>query len=259
MKRFFVFLVLTVFVAVFCPAALAQNAGYDLFQTGSGTSVDLSSLGVGVVNLQGQSIQSNAGNTDTIIHRTQNVPTGGGQVTVNVYALFMKSTSPVTYQGQSADVYVTINNTGGNVSTSTLPQPDTLNPSTGTLNVSTGGTFDSSITVNADLIFVKAGSPVGNSGNWIFHGAANATTLSSSGSSWSTTAPSGYPAPSGLPSGGFYPISVGGGGHSTPTHVHAVVPARCGAGAPTKSSPAYQRALAAGDRQAILMCVVLTE
>ena len=155
----------------------AQSSGYDLFQTGSGTSVDLSSLGLGVVKLQGVAIQGSSGNTDTIIHRTQDVPSGGGTVSVNVYALFMKSTSPVTFQGQSADVYVTINNTGGGVSTSTLPQPDSLSASTGSVTVRTDGTFDSNITVNADLIFVKAGTSVGDSANWIGHQAASSTTL----------------------------------------------------------------------------------
>ena len=229
MKHLFRFLALFVLLSLCSLPMTAQSAGYDLFQTGSGTSVDLSSLGLGVVPLQGVAIQGTTGNTDTIIHRTQAVPTGGGTVSVNVYALFMKSTSSVTFQGQSADVYVTINNTAGGVSTSTLPQPDSLSASTGSVTVRTDGTFDSSITVNADLIFVKAGTSVGNSGNWIGHQAASSTTLSSTNSSWSSSAPAGYPSSSSLPSGGFYPINIGGG-HSTPSHVHAVVPATCGGG-----------------------------
>ncbi|HEY6968099.1 MAG TPA: hypothetical protein VJA94_02755 [Candidatus Angelobacter sp.] len=229
MKRLFPYFALLTLLSICSIPVMGQSAGYDLFQTGSGTSVDLSSLGLGVVNLQGVAIQGSSGNTDTIIHRTQNVPSGGGTVSVNVYALFMKSTSSVTFQGQSADVYVTINNTGGGVSTSTLPQPDSLSASTGSVTVRTDGTFDSNITVNADLIFVKAGTSVGNSGNWIGHQAASSTTLSSTNSSWSSSPPSGYPAPGSLPSGGFYPINIGGG-HSTPSHVHAVVPARCSSG-----------------------------
>src|SRR5215470_11385638 len=229
MKHLFHCLVLIGLLSLCSLPVAAQSAGYDLFQTGSGTSVDLSSLGLGVVNLQGQAIQGSSGNTDTIIHRTQDVPSGGGTVSVSVYALFMKSTSPVTFQGQSADVYVTINNTGGGVSTSTLPQPDSLSASTGSVTVRTDGTFDSSITVNADLIFVRAGTSVGNSANYVGHQAASSTTLSSTNSSWSSSPPSGYPAPGSLPSGGFYPINIGGG-HSTPSHLHAVVPARCGGG-----------------------------
>jgi hypothetical protein len=208
--------------------ALAQSAGYDLFQTGSGTSVTIPNIGT--VNLQGVPIQGTTGNTDTIIHRTQNVPSGGGKVNVNVYALFMKSTASVNYKGSSADVYVTINDSAGTISTSVLPQPDSLTASTGTINVSTGGTFDSNITVNADLIFVKAGTSVTNSANYLGHQAASSTTLTSTNSAWSSTAPAGYPSSSSFPSGGFYPTSVGGGGHSTPSHVHAIVPASCGSG-----------------------------
>jgi hypothetical protein len=207
--------------------ASAQSAGYDLFQTGSGTSVDLSSAGVGVVQLQGVPIQSSTGNSDTIIHRTQNVPTGGGTVPINVNALFMKSTSSVTFKSQPADVYVTINNSGGAISTSVLPQPDSLSPSSGTLTVRTDGTFDSNLSVNADIIFVKAGTSITNSSNYLGHQPAAATTLTSTNSTWSTSAPTGYPSSTSYPSGGFFPVSVGGGGHSTPSHVHSVVPAKC--------------------------------
>src|SRR5262249_41358473 len=145
-----------------------------------------------------------------------------GTVKTNVYALFMKSTSSVNFGGQPADVYVTINNTGGAVSTSVLPQPDSLSPSTGSVTVRTDGTFDSSLTVNADIIFVKAGTSVGNPANVISSQAGNPITLTSTNSSWSATPPSGYPG--GLPSGGFYPKPV----HSPGPHAHIVVPASCG-------------------------------
>lgn len=205
---------------VFATSAAFAQGGYDLLQTGSGASIDLSSLGLGVVSLQGVPIQSSTGTTDTIVHRTQNIPSGGGTVSANVTAVFMKSISPVTYQGQSADVYVTINNSGGTISTSTLPQPDSLSASTGSLTFRTDGTFDSSLTVNADVIFVKAGTSVTNSGNYIGHQAASAITLTSTNSSWSTTPPAGYPSSSTFPSGGVYP---------SPVHTgrHPVVPSTC--------------------------------
>src|ERR1051326_2881258 len=64
---------------VLSPLSLsAQSAGYDLLQTGSGAYVDLSNLGLGRVNLQGQSVDSSLGNTDTIMHRTQDVTGGHG-------------------------------------------------------------------------------------------------------------------------------------------------------------------------------------
>ena len=253
MKRLFVVLALGAMAVLSAPAALGQNAGYDLLQTGSGTTLDLGTLGT--VTLQGVALESDLGNTDTIVQRTQNGP---GQVNVSVYALFMKSTSPITYSGQSADVYVTINNSGGKISTNTLPQPDSLTASGGSVTIYSGGTFDSNLTVYADLIFVKAGTSVGTQSNWLGHQTANSVNLTSTGSSWSSTAPSGSPSNSNYPSGGFYATSVGGtggGGHSAPGHAHIVAPARCGPGAPLRSSPAVQRALAAGDRQALLMCV----
>lgn len=234
--------------------AVAQSAGYDLFQTGTGTSVTLPNIGV--VPLQGVPIQGSTGNTDTIIHRTQSVPSGGGAVNVNVFALFMKSTSPVNFNGSSADVYVTLNNSGGMISTGVLPQPDSLSASTGTVNVHTDGTFDSSLTVNADIIFVKAGTSVTNPANYLGHQPGPSTTLTSTASTWSSTPPSGYPSSSSYPSGGFYPISVGGGGHSTPSHVHAVIPARCSSGTSPSSSPGTTSPTG---QAAIAVCVVAVQ
>lgn len=203
-------------------SAVAQNAGFDLFQTGSGTTADLGSP-IGTVNLQGIPIQGTLGNTDTIVQRTQNGP---GQVPATVYALSMKSTNPITFNGQSADVYVTINNSGGAIPTTALPQPDTLSPSTGTVTISVGGTFNSSIAVNADVILVKAGTSIGNPSNILGHQPAPMVSLTSTNSSWSASAPSGYPSNSNFPSGGFFVTSINGG-HVTPTHAHVIIPASC--------------------------------
>jgi hypothetical protein len=205
---------------VFSAAAAAQNAGYDLLQTGNGAQIDLTSAGLGQVPLQGVPIQGTTGNTDTIMHRTQNIPSGGGTTPVNVNALFMKSQNPVTFQGQQVDVYVTVNNSGGTISTSVLPQPDALSPSTGSVTARSDGTFDSNITVNADVIFVKAGTSVTNSANYVGHQPASAISLTSSNSTWSASAPSGYPSSTTYPSGGFYPRPV----HNGP---HPVIPASC--------------------------------
>jgi len=226
------FLVISFAMLLFAMPLSAQSAGYDLLQTGSGASVDLSSVGLGTVPLQGVPIQSSTGSTDTIMHRTQDV-IGGGTTPVNVTALFMKSTSSKTFQGQQVDVYVTLNNSAGAISTSVLPQPDSLSASTGTATFRTDGTFDSSITVNADVIFVRAGTSVTNSANYVGHQPASSITLTSSGSSWSSTPPAGYPSSSTFPSGGIYPRPV----HNGP---HPVVPSTCntgtGATSPTTSS-----------------------
>lgn len=199
--------------------ASAQTAGYDLLQTGNGASVDLKSFGLGTVPLQGVPIQASTGNTDTIMHRTADGP---GSVPVNVYALSMKNSGPVTFSGVPADVYITINNSGGNISTATLPQPDSLTPSTGTVTISKD-TFDSKITVNADVIIVKAGS--GPNGSVLKHGPADAITLTSTASPWSSTPPAGYPSDPKLPSGGFYP-------HPVHTGPHPVIPGSCNTATP---------------------------
>src|SRR5581483_2630957 len=160
--------VMALLVICFVPASAQISAGYDLFQTGSGASVDLTSIGLGKVSLQSFPIQSSLGNTDTIMHRTKDIPATGGSSPVEVTALFMKSANSVTYSGQSVDVYVTLNNSAGAIPTTTLPQPDATS-SSGSVTVRSDNTFDSSITVNADVILVKAGTSVTNSANYVAH------------------------------------------------------------------------------------------
>jgi hypothetical protein len=216
LKKLFTLFVVSAAVLLLSALPLtAQTAGYDLLQTGSGAKVVIAE---GTINLQGQQIDGTLGNTDTIMHRTQDT-VGGGTTPVEVTALFMKSTSPFTHNGQLVDLYATINNSAGKISTSALPQPDTTS-SSGTVTVYSGGTFDSNINITADLIYVKQGLSVTNSANWVDHKAATAINLTSTGSSWSSTPPSGYPSSSSFPSGGFYPKPV----HTGP---HPVVPASC--------------------------------
>jgi len=208
-------------------ASAQIDPGYDLFQTGSGASVDLSSQGFGVVPLAGVPIQGSTGNTDTMVHRTDQIPAAGGTSQTNVYALLFKSTQTVTVNGQTADVWVTINNSGGAIPQSVVPQPDSLSGSTGSVTVRSDGTFDSSLTVNADLIFVAAGGNPANSADVLASQAAPAISLGSSNSTWSSTPPSGYPAPSAYRSGGFHPIHVQ---HRGP---HPVIPSSCSTGTAT--------------------------
>ena len=232
--------------------ASAQTAGYDLLQTGSGASIDLTSVGLGNVPLNGVPIQGGTGNTDTIMHRTQDVPSGGGTVPLEVTALFMKSASSVTFNGQQVDVYVTINNSAGKISTSVLPQPDSLSGSTGTMTIRTDGTFDSSFNVNADVIFVKAGTSVTNSANYVGHQAAKTISLSSTNSTYTTTPPAGYPSSTTFPSGGIYPRPV----HNGP---HPVVPSKCNSGiqptSPQSSASATIGKGPTGSAVAIAQCI----
>jgi hypothetical protein len=164
----------------------------------------------------------------------------------------MKSTSSVTFNGQPVDVYVTINNSGGKVSTSVLPQPDSLSGSTGTMTVRTDGTFDSSFNVNADVIFVKAGTSVTNSANYVGHQAAKTISLSSTNSTYTTTPPSGYPNSATFPSGGIYPRPV----HNGP---HPVVPSKCSSGVqptnPQSPAAATMSTGPTGSAVAIAQCI----
>jgi len=244
--------VFTLLLACSLPAS-AQSAGYDLLQTGSGASIDLSSAGLGVVKLQGAPIQASLGSTDTIMHRTQDTQ-GGGTTPVEVTALFMKSVNSVNFQGRSTDIYVTINNSGGVISTSVLPQPDATS-SSGTVTVRDDGTFDSKITVNADVLFVPAGS---SAANYYASKAAAPISLSSTNSTWSSTPPAGYPSSPSFPPGGFFPKPV----HNGP---HPVIPSTCNVRAipaqpvdPASSATSAKSATAAVESQnliAIAKCV----
>lgn len=219
------------------PLAPAQQAGFDLFQTATSTAVDLHKLGLGLVYLKGVPIEKSLGNTDTIMHRTKDVPAGGGDVPVEVFALFMKSRTPVNFKPpgasgkpQRADVYVTINNSGGKIPTSVLTQPDALKPSDGTLAVRKNHTFTSKITVNADLLFVRAGGSPAKAGDILHHQPADSILLTSSLSQWSSTPPHGYPMTQEFPAGKFYP---------KPKHKnkgHPVTPSTC-TGGPTRIGP----------------------
>lgn len=228
MKRFLLFLAIGALVALIAPAAaMAQCNGYDQFQTGSGTSFDLGS-GIGVVSFQGVSINSSQyGNADTIIKRS---PSGtSGVCNLSVFAMYLKSTSAVTLpDGSKADVYATINNTGGSGGP---PQPDSLTASSGTMTItptsSSGGTFDSSLTVNADLIFVKPGTSPTSSSNYVIPPKpAPGKTLVAVKIQYSTTPPPGYPGC--LPADVIYVYQIGGVGH--PHSVVAATTTACGGG-----------------------------
>jgi len=199
-----------VFALVVCFSslpALSQIAqpGYDLFQTGSGASVNLGTLVTpSTVDLVGIPIQpSVTGTADTIMYRPNPVPSSCATtppctIEVTLYALFMVSSSPVTYNGQSADVYITVNASGGNITAAMLPQCDTLSSASGgslTLtpnSAGTSGTFNSSITVNADVIIMTHGATL-SCMTKLTSGPAPPITLTTTNSSFSTTPPTGSP------------------------------------------------------------------
>lgn len=187
--------------------------GYDLLQTISGTQDDLSSLGLGTVSFSGVPLPGAvAGTADTVVCRITQlpnpIPAGGATLNIQVVALLLSGNT--TYQGQNVTVYATINQTQNAtgayaIPLSQLPVPDQsqLQASTGTMTVASNGTFNTnSLSIQADLIVVPQGQPV--TATSIFTAPMPADTISSSGSTWTTTPPSGYPNSSTFPAGGFY-------------------------------------------------------
>jgi len=209
--------------------ASAQGPGYDLFHTGSGTMLHLPNIGP--VALQGVPIESDTGNADTITQRLQSVPPGGGKVPASLTALFLKSTSPVTVNGQSADVYVTVNNSQGLIPTSVLPQPDSLPASNGSVTVNPNGTFICIIIVIPDIIFVRPGTSVTNPQNWLSHQPGQAVTVSSDTSTWSVNPQAGYPQPTRFPSGGFFINQINE--IQNPPNIHIIIVATLSPAQPT--------------------------
>jgi hypothetical protein len=213
-----------------CPiAASAQKSGYDLLQTGPGAVIDLSKVpGFSPVKipLKGVPICVCTGATDTIMHRTKDVPAGGGAVPLSVVALFLKNSGAVTFNGKPVDVYITVNRSNGVIGQNVLPQPDPLPESTGTVTVNTNGTFSSSIHVFPDVIVVPAGAAVTNPANHLSHKPGPDVNLTSSGSLWSSTPPAGYPTACFYPGNGFYPR--GPIPETAPSHAHPVAPTQTG-------------------------------
>jgi hypothetical protein len=198
-----------------CPTG--PGGGYDLLLTSGGTQDNLSSVGLGTVTFQGLPLPgvAQAGTADTIVERLDAVPNpipqNGACIPIQIIALSLQSTGTVicnnascgSYKGQAVSVYATINQTGGTIPTSQLPQPDSLTASSGTMTVFPNGTFNTNgTTVQADLIVVPPGSAI--TARPIFSTPMPSDTITANGSSWTTTAPPGYPNSPVFPSGGFY-------------------------------------------------------
>lgn len=199
--------------------------GYDLLQTSSGTQDNLTSLGLGTVTFSGVPLQvDGVGTADTIVCRItllpNPIPASGATLNIQVVALLLSGNAIYTNsnnQTQNVTVYATINQTQNASGTyaiplSQLPVPDQsqLQASTGTMTVASTGTFNTnSLNIQADLIVVPQGAAV--TATPIFTAPMPADTIFSSGSTWTTMAPSGYPNSSTFPSGGFYVNEPGAG------------------------------------------------
>jgi hypothetical protein len=165
----------------------AIGSGFDLFETpdDGNTFIDFGPP-VGQVPLEGNPellAPEKLGDTDTIVERKQGIdpfdfPNGEGTVDIEVVALSLKSIESFNVEfwgfpsGTTADLYVTVNALG----LPNLPQPDELEPSTGSMTIDhkgnpdgfpSQGDFTSNLEVFADLIFVVAGEDIGDEANWL--------------------------------------------------------------------------------------------
>ena len=188
--------------------------GFDLLQTFSGTQDNLTSIGLGIVDFTGSPLPGQVGTADTIVCRItplpNPIPAGGATLNIQVVALLLKGDT--TFHTQPVTLWATINQTNGAIPTSQLPQPDLLPiASTGTMTVFPDGKFDTNLlNIQADLIVVPRGQPV-TSTTRLFTTPMPADKISSAGSTWTTTAPAGYPHSTTFPSGGFFVEQPGGG------------------------------------------------
>lgn len=198
----------------------------DLLETpsSSGSNEDLSSLGLGTVGFQGVALSADTGPADTIVQHNA-LPSGGGTVNIQVIALHLQNTGTVTcgsqalcgsFFGKSVEVHATINVASATNNHISLPQPDALDPSVGTMTVPSASSptnllsFDSSFSnIEADIIVVQVGAGV--NGTPIFTAKAPATSMSAGGGVLSNTAPGGYPNSVNFPTVAPYVTQLAGG------------------------------------------------
>ncbi|NJO14481.1 MAG: hypothetical protein HC877_01660 [Thioploca sp.] len=222
---------------------LQLQPGFDLFKTGvGGTSINLSSLNGPIVQLQGNSLllvgESNS--IDTIVYRHLGVDlpdplNSVGTVPIQLVGLSLKSTNSFDIgflgfpAGTRADLYVIIDAAlPGRIYPPLPRQLDNLQPSIGTMTIRrtewglpNGGSFNSTLSIYADLIFVRAGGSLNNASDWLYQTPDPMAPFVLNGSgNWSNNTPLNnyhnlYPA------GGFYPTSIT---HQPPPqgHIHTV-------------------------------------
>lgn len=212
-------------------AGVSSPGGFDLLSTFTGTQDTNPNSHLGAITFNGVTLPGGlAGSADTIVCRKESlpnpIPQNGATIDIQIVALYLKGDGTYTDNNNvqhSVTVYATINQTQDSNGAykiandyNDLPQPDTLNASTGTMTIYPNGSFNTnSLYVQADLIVVPQGDPI-NSANRYTTLIMNADTISSNGSTWTTTAPAGYPNSTTFPSNGFYVNQPGGGAALVP-------------------------------------------
>jgi hypothetical protein len=163
--------------------------GFDLFATQPGTFANIA--GIGMVSFMGGPTPLIPGtNVDTIVQRLQGInpfPVGGsGTIDIVLRELSLQSVGPVNINGTLFNIFA-------------VALPDqTLGTMTIFHTNAGGGTFNSSLPINAQLTFVPVGVGMSFSMNF------STTLISSCG--WSHTAPPNYPTDPQHPSGGFFVV-----------------------------------------------------
>ena len=184
------------------------SAGFDFLQTLPGTEVDLSGLGLGLVQLESFPFDESIGEADTVVQRLAPVPIVGGTIPIEIVALSLKSVAPVDltplggpFIGVFSDLYTTVDSLGH----PNIPVYDPLIPSQGQMEIQhgtpEGGSFDSCFGdladpgtcnflgvpgggVYADLIFTIVGGDPSNLLDVILTTPAQRIALFTSGSTW---------------------------------------------------------------------------
>jgi hypothetical protein len=157
-------------MCLICSPAWATpiGPGFDLFETPPGrTYVDLSSFGIGIVQLQGNRAPVSAlfpaplnnpaiNDTDTIVQRLAGINPlpPSGTIPVELVALSLVSVAPVNIGGNFYDLSVL----GGSLLTPSDPSP--LGSMTVNHEFANGGTFTASLPVHATLTFTQVGNPL---------------------------------------------------------------------------------------------------
>ena len=200
------------------------STGFDLYTNAPGSFFDATAFGLGIIPMVGYPFGPY---TTNIIYERDNgftcatPPCLGNTVNIHMFAFALESASPVNIGGSFFDVFETINDTAGVIPLSSLPQPDVLNPSTGTYTVDeqtgSGGAFDMSMTIWADVIIADVGQGINeaaalsnsNCATPPCHFSAPAISISETGGTWDTTAAINDLHSGTYPAGSFYVSGTG--------------------------------------------------
>ena len=203
------------------------STGFDLLETRPGAFFDATAFGLGIIPMIGREV--GPAFTDTIYSRDNGFtcsipPCFGNTVNIHVFAMSLESAAPINIGGSFFDLFYDINDTAGLIPLSTLPQPDVLNPSTGTYTIDelgSVGTYDLSLTISADVILSAVGQgpnyapALGNSdcsqvvaiGGC--HFSAPTIAISATGGTWQTTPVLDDAHNATFPAGSFYVSDTG--------------------------------------------------